>query len=76
LYSSLGTAEELVARFHPYLGHKLNWIIIGGQTKPTLTPEITWVREIEVAAEKLGIPVFEKNNIGKLILKQEMPKVL
>jgi protein gp37 len=74
LYSSLGTIEELVARFNPYLGHKLNWIIIGGQTKPTLTPEITWVREIEVAAEKLGIPVFEKNNIGKLTLIRQLPK--
>jgi protein gp37 len=75
LYSSLGTAEELMARFYPYLGHKLDWIIIGGQTKPTLKPEITWVREIEVAAEKLGIPVFEKNNIGKLTLIQQLPKV-
>lgn len=54
----------------------IDWIIIGAQTKPTVMPKIEWVEEIERAADQVGIPVFEKNNLKPLLkreLRQEMP---
>jgi hypothetical protein len=52
--------------------------------KWTLQPKIRWVKEIVEAADKAGIPVFLKDNLGPLfdsdldfgvICRQEMPKV-
>lgn len=42
----------------------INWIIIGGRTgrKKSHPPE-GWIKEIEDAADKAGIPVFEKPNL-------------
>ena len=54
----------------------LNWVIIGAATAPLRLPEISWVEEIEQAADKSGIPVWEKNNLAKLLnrpLRQETP---
>ncbi len=42
----------------------ISWIIVGAQTKPTVIPETAWVMEIVEAADKSGIPVFLKNNLG------------
>ena len=68
----------------------INWVIIGAQTKPYKPPEWPWVEEILKAADRAGIPVFLKDNLGKmdmrgewdrelwlgknLCLRQEMPK--
>uniref|UniRef100_A0A6M3JKS4 DUF5131 family protein n=1 Tax=viral metagenome TaxID=1070528 RepID=A0A6M3JKS4_9ZZZZ len=58
----------------------LDWLIIGAQTKPYKPPQIEWVEEIKLAADKAGIPVFMKDNLktlfqGKnLTLRQAMPK--
>ncbi|MDP2682433.1 MAG: hypothetical protein Q8P28_06460, partial [Deltaproteobacteria bacterium] len=42
---------------------KINLIIIGAQTRPTVLPKIAWVREIVAAADQAGIPVFLKINL-------------
>lgn len=42
----------------------INWVIIGAQTKPKKMPEWAWVKEIIEAADRAGIPVFLKNNLG------------
>ena len=44
----------------------VNWVIIGGQTKPTVMPKIEWVREIVEACDKAGVKVFLKNNLEPL----------
>ena len=54
----------------------ISWVIIGAQTKPTVYPRIEWVEEIELAARKAGIPIFEKENLKPLLqreLIQEFP---
>jgi len=56
----------------------INWIIIGQQTPPNkkTEPKVEWVQEIVEAADKAGIPVFQKNNLKPLLdnnLRQEMP---
>ncbi|MBA7703726.1 hypothetical protein ES703_112519 [subsurface metagenome] len=51
-------------------------VIIGAQTKPTVMPKIEWVEEIEAAARKAGIAIFEKDNLRPLLsreLIQEVP---
>ena len=45
----------------------INWLIIGGQTRPTVNPKIEAVQEIVEAADKAGIPVFLKNNLSDLL---------
>ena len=67
---------------------RINWVIIGSQTKPYKPPKIEWVKEIVEACDKAGVPVFLKDNLAlvmndgkwkvgeykKLIdLRQEMP---
>lgn len=59
-----------------HLAGTLDWLIIGAQTKPTVYPKIEWVEEIESAARKAGIAIFEKDNLKRLLqreLIQEMP---
>ncbi len=46
-----------------WLEGRINWLIIGAQTKPYKPPKIEWVREIVEAADKAGIPVFLKDNL-------------
>lgn len=56
----------------------ISWVIIGAQTNPYKPPKIEWVEEIETAAKKVGIPIFEKDNLKPLLkreLIQEMPNV-
>jgi len=55
----------------------IDLIIIGAQTQPLVLPKLEWVEEIEQSADQLGIPVFEKNSLSKLLqrpLRQEYPK--
>jgi len=57
-----------------------DWLIIGSQTGPgskNHQPKVEWIEEIEEAAQKAGIPYFEKNNLAKILnrpLIQEFPK--
>ncbi len=44
----------------------IDWIICGAQTKPTVYPEISWVKKIVEAADRAGVPVFLKDNIRPL----------
>lgn len=54
----------------------LDWIIIGAQTKPYLPPKKEWVEGVMDEADRLGIPVFLKDNLKPLMgekLRQEFP---
>jgi len=44
----------------------IDWVIIGGQTKPIRLPEKEWVDGIIAKAKALNIPVFIKNNLDSL----------
>ncbi len=44
----------------------IEWVIIGGQTKPTRLPEKEWVDNIIFTARKENIPIFIKNNLDSL----------
>ena len=51
------------------VGNVLDWIIIGSQTKPTIMPELMWVKEIVEAADSAGVPVFIKNSLKPLFFQ-------
>lgn len=46
---------------------RIDWLIIGAQTNPTVYPEIEWVEEIVTAADKAGVKVFLKQNLWDLL---------
>lgn len=72
----------------------VNWLVIGQQTPVSAKtqPKIEWVREIVEAADRVGVPVFLKDNLRPLIgehlghtfpgfayreqLRQELPGVV
>jgi len=65
----------ITMKSHPIKGI-IDWIIDGSQTKPTVYPKIEWVEEIVRAADRAGIPVFQKDNLRPLLgnnLQQELP---
>lgn len=49
----------------------INWLIIGQQTpiSAKTQPKIEWIQEIVEVADKVGIPVFLKNNLKPLFGK-------
>ena len=49
----------------------ISWVIIGSQTKPYRPPPIEAMQEIVEAADKVGIPVFLKNNLNALFTQYE-----
>ena len=57
-----------------------DWLIIGSQTGPgskAHQPKVEWIEEIEEAAQQAHIPIFEKNNLAKILnrpLIKEFPK--
>lgn len=53
----------------------IEWVIIGAQTRPLLRPKEEWVYNIKCQAIVLGIPIFEKNNLGYSMPLKEFPKV-
>ncbi len=55
------------------MGEIVDWLIIGGQTNPTVLPELEWVGELLFSADRAGIPVFEKDNLAALIPASERP---
>lgn len=62
----------------PWLNGKVGWLIIGAMTGPGARehqPKRKWILELEEAADKAGIPVFEKQNIGPMgrPWRQEFP---
>jgi protein gp37 len=75
--------EPLLVRIPPDMDQSfraagIGWVIIGQQTpiRRHMIPE-EWVRDIERAADKAGIPVFLKNNLRPLLgdnLRQEFPR--
>ena len=66
---------------------RISWVIIGAQTKPYKPPKVEWVQEIIRACDKVGIPVFLKENLmvendkalasglWNLERRQEMPTI-
>lgn len=54
----------------------INWVIVGAQTRPTILPKLEWIRDIERATDRAGVPLFEKDNLKPLLgdnLRQEYP---
>lgn len=73
--------EPLLGAIQPPIGRRLrqagiNWIIIGQQTpyNPKTAPKIEWLKEIVEAADKVGIPVFLKDNLKPLIQESGFSK--
>ena len=44
----------------------IDWIIIGGQTRPEVLPDRSWVQTLMMQAREMEIPVFVKNNLESL----------
>ena len=71
--------EPLLEQIKPipdFASFGINWVVIGGQTQPTMLPQKEWIDEIVAAADKAGIPVWLKNNLKPLMgvnLRQEYP---
>lgn len=60
-----------------------DWIIIGAETglrKGKIVPEFEWIKEIVLAADLAGIPVFMKDSlipiVGEKNMRREFPKEL
>lgn len=70
LYGSMGA---LVEQNYRQKLRKLDWFIIGGQTKPRKQPEAEWIRELVSIARTNGIKVFLKNNLCCQPKIQEFP---
>ncbi len=53
----------------------ITWLIIGQQTPANkkTEPRIEWIKEIVVAADRAGIPVFLKDNLKPLLKDFEQP---
>ncbi|HLE74941.1 MAG TPA: DUF5131 family protein [Candidatus Bathyarchaeia archaeon] len=44
----------------------IDWIIIGGQTRPKKLPNPRWVSKLVVKARDFGVPVFAKDNLEEM----------
>lgn len=66
--------EPLLEKIQPDLTD-IDWIIIGGQTRPKIIPQYLWILEIIQAAKNNypQKPVFLKNNIGSQMIQHEYP---
>ena len=53
----------------------IDWVIVGGQTNPTIIPPTMWVHDIIDQCRDLKIPVFLKNNLNWPIKIQQYPGV-
>ena len=66
--------------FEPLLGpvqleRRVQWIIIGAQSGPAKQPEREWVDDLVASADRLGIPVFMKDNLeGYEPKRKEWPR--
>ena len=50
----------------------VEWLPIGAQTKPYKPPEIDWLEAVILAANKIGIKIFLKDNLYPLIHDEEL----
>ena len=73
--ANISTAELY---YKDFLVSPVHWLIIGARTNPLRLPERQWVEDIEAAADKAGVPIFEKNSLTTLFperkLRQEWPE--
>ncbi len=75
-FEPLLSAAGVEAVLGAYHYRWLDWLIIGGQTKPTVMPKKEWVDALINAAGIADIPVFLKDSLKPLYpegLRQEMP---
>ena len=78
-----GEYGQLVTTEEPE--QKINWLIIGAQSKPTIMPKIEWVKTIVESCDKAGVPMFLKDSLIPILptdnplfypygkLRQEVP---
>ncbi len=72
-YLKQTVAKVKFISFEPLLGGiflsrkpmEISFIVIGAQTRPTVLPRIEWVRDIVEACDRIGIPVWLKNNLSQ-----------
>lgn len=71
-WSDLPAQRELLPRKLKDYG--INWLIIGQQTPVSkkTEPKLEWVQEIVEAADKVGIPVFLKDNLETIIPQERL----
>jgi protein gp37 len=75
------TSKNRFVSFEPLLGMispcliGIDWIIIGAQTNPNKQPDQNWIIPIIEEADRLSIPVFEKDNL-EIVIRKEYPKEL
>jgi len=68
---------EMPPLFGGGLIRQADWVIIGSQTKPYNPPKIAWIQAIVETADRVGVPVFLKDNLKPLLgdsLRQELPE--
>ena len=63
--------------------HRPDWIIIGpetGRRKGKIVPEFEWIKEIVLAADTAGVPVYMRNSLAQIVgeknMRQDFPKEL
>lgn len=57
----------LLLEFGEWGKEPFDWVIIGAQTKPYKPPQQGWVEEIVRDADKVGVPVFLKDNLLEMV---------
>lgn len=73
-YISFEPLLEYIPIEPPYTLDGINWVILGGQTKPEVQPPAGAVNDILNAADIAGIPIFMKKNLAWQFHKEEMPR--
>ena len=67
LFEALNGGECEGKRLDGLKGAGIDWIVIGGQTRPNVMPEIEWVKEIVEAADQAGVKVWLKDNLWGML---------
>ncbi len=71
-FLSLGIDDGELELLESYwLKNRIDWLIIGAQTKPTVMPKIEWVKEIVDAADKAGVKVFLKDSLNPMFAEND-----
>lgn len=75
-YNEYISVEPMLGRLYFDTGACPSWIIVGGQTRPTVLPEKDWILNIKEQCEKLDTPLFMKNNLAGLGIEliQQFPE--
>ena len=75
--------EDIKPKDNQILFSHVDWVIIGAETgnrKNKVVPQFDWIKDIVLAADKAGIPVFMKDSligiVGEKNMRREYPREL